>query len=101
MFQLRSWPIGCVVLNGASLHDHKVAAIASRRHNWMGAQSYKTSHEQRNSEKVSKKEALLTSKSIAFVSTKLCYSKNCLQSFLRGKIEALRSKMYVHGDVFH
>ena len=100
VFQLRAWHISCVFLNGASLYDHeqmhlfKVSSGASRRQSWVGACPYESSRGQRNSDRVPKKEALLSVESIRNVSTMSCCSKNCLQRFPRDRIEALRSEMY-------
>ena len=66
----------------------------------MDARAYETSQEQRNSDKISKKDALLITKFIRKVATKSCCSKNYLQPFPRNKIEALRSKMHVKGSVY-
>ena len=89
------------------MHDHEqinlfnLVPIALRRRSQLGGPSYESSCESRNSDKVPKKEAILSTKSIAFVSTKTCCSKNCFQPFPCGKIDAFRSKMYVHGGVFY
>ena len=107
LFQLRSWHISRVFLNGASLYDHEemnlfnLASLASRRHSRVGARVYESSRERRNSDKIPRKEALLSTESIRNVSSKSCCSKNCLQPFPHGKIEALRSEMYVEGGVYH
>ena len=72
MFQLQSWPIHRVFLNGASLLNHEqmnlfnLASRASCHRSWIGAWSYESSREQRNPNKVPKKEALLIMESIAF-----------------------------------
>ena len=107
VFQLRAWHISRVFLNGASLYDHeqmhlfKVSSGASRRRSQVGARPYESSRGRRNSDRVPKKEALLTVESIRNVSTMSCCSKNCLQRFPRDRIEALRSKMHVEGSVYH
>ena len=66
----------------------------------MGARPYESSQEQRNAKKIAK-EALLSTESIRNVATKTCCSKNCLQPFSRDKIEALKSKIHVEGNVYH
>ena len=107
VFQLRAWHISCVFFNDASLHDHEqmhlfnVSSGASHRQSRVDARPYESSRGQRNSERIPKKEALLTVKSIRNVSTMSCCSKNCLQCFPRDRIEALRSKMHVKGSVYH
>ena len=107
LFQLRSWHISRVFLNGASLYNHEqmnlfnLASLASRRRSRVGARVYESSQEQRNSDKSPRKEALLSTESIRNLSSKSCCSKNYLQPFPRGKIEALRSEMYVEGGVYH
>ena len=107
MFQLRAWHISCIFLNGASLYDHeqmhlfKVSLGASRRRSRFGARPYESSRGRRNSERVPKKEALLTIESIRNVSTMFCCLKNCLQRFPCDRIEALRSEMHVEGSVYH
>ena len=65
----------------------------------MGARPNNSSWEQKNAQKIPKKEALVTTKSIRNVAKKACFSKNCLQPFLRDKIEALRFEMHVEGSV--
>ena len=107
VFQLRAWHISCVFLNGASLYDHeqmhlfKVSSEASRRQSRVGARPYESSRGQKNSDRVPKKEALLTVESIRNVSTISCCLKICLQRFPRDRIEALRSEMHVEGSVYH
>lgn len=78
-----------------------LALAASRRRSRVGARSYESSRERRNSNKIPKKVALLSVDSITNVSTKSCCSKNCLQPFPCDKIEALRSEMHVEGSVYH
>ena len=103
VFQLRSWHISRVFLNGASLHDHEqmqlfnVSSGASRWRSQVGACPYKSSRGQRNSKRIPKKEALLVVESIRNVSTMSCCSKNCLHRFPHDRIEALRSEMHVEG----
>ena len=107
MFQLRVWHISRVFLNGASLHNHEqmhlfnVSSGASCQRSWVGACPYESSRGQRNSDKIPKKEALLTVESIRNVSTMSCCSKNCLQCFPRDRIEALRFEMHVEGSIYH
>ena len=107
VFQLRAWHISRIFLNGASLYDHeqmhlfKVSSGAPHRQSRVGAHSYESSRGRRNSDRVPKKEALLTVESIRNVSTISCCSKNCLQRFPRDRIEALRSEMHVEGSVYH
>ena len=67
----------------------------------MGARLYKTSRGQRNSDRIPKKEALLTVKSIRNMSTMSCCSKNCLHRFSHDRIEALRSEMHIKGSIYH
>ena len=83
------------------MHLFKVSSGASRRQSRVGARPYESSRGRRNSDRVPKKEALLTVESIRNVSTMSCCSKNCLQRFLRDRIEALRSEMHVEGSVYH
>ena len=107
MFQMRSWHIKHVFLNGASLHNHEqvnlfnLTSQAARRHSRVGARPYDSSRERRNAEKIPKKEALLSTESIRNVATKTCCSRSCLQPFPRDKIEALRSEMHVQRSVYH
>ena len=107
MFQMRSWHIKRVFLNGASLHNHEqvnlfnLSSQAPRRHSHVGARPYNSSWKRRNAKKIPKKEALLNAESIRNVATKTCCSRNCLQPFPRDKIEALRSEMHVQGSVYH
>ena len=107
LFQLRSWHISHVFVNGASLYDHEqmhlfnVASTTLRWQSWVDALLYESSKEQKNSHKIPKKEALLIVKSIRNVSTMSFCSKNCLQPFSGYKIEALRSEMHVKGSVYH
>ena len=74
VFQLRAWHISRVFLNGASLYNHeqmhlfKVSSGASRRRSQVGARPYESSRGRRNSDRVQKKEALLTVESIRNVS---------------------------------
>ena len=85
VFQLRAWHISHIFLNGASLYDHeqmhlfKVSSEASRRRSRVGARPYKSSRGRRNSDRIPKKEALLTVESIRNVSTMSCCLKICLQ----------------------
>ena len=107
VFQLRAWHISRVFLNGASLYDHeqmhlfRVSSGALRQQSRVGACPYKSCRGRRNSDRVPKKEALLTVESIKNVSTMSCCSKNCLQRFPCDRIEALRSEMHVEGSVYH
>ena len=107
LFQLSSWHINRVFLNCTSLYNHEqmnlfnLASIASHQCSRVSARVYESSQERRNSDKIPKKETLLSTESITNVSTKSCCSKNCLQPFPRGKIEALKSEMYVEGGVYH
>ena len=84
MFQMRAWHIKCVFLNDASLYDHEqmnlfnLASQAARQRSRVGARPYESSREQRNAEKIPKKEALLSTESIRNVATKTCCSKSCL-----------------------
>ena len=78
MFQMRAWHIKRVFLNGTSLYDHEqmnlfnLASQAARRRSRVGARLYDSSREQRNFEKIPKKEALLSTESIRNVATKTC-----------------------------
>ena len=107
MFQMRAWHIKHIFLNGAILYDHEqmnlfnLASQAAHRRSRVGARPYDSSREQRNAEKIPKKEALLSMESIRNVATKTCCSKSCLQPFSRDKIEVLRSEMHVEGSVYH
>ena len=107
MFQMRAWHIKHVFLNGASLYDHEqmnlfnLASQAARQCSRVGASSYDSSWEQKNAEKIPKKEALLSTESVRNVATKTCCSRSYLQPFPHDKIEALRSKMHVEGSVYH
>ena len=107
MFQMRSWHIKRVFLNGACLYNHEqvnlfnLTSQAARRHSRVGAHPYDSSRERRSTEKIPKKEALLSAESIRKVATKTCCSKSYLQPFPRDKIEALRSEMHVQGSVYH
>ena len=83
------------------MHLFKVSSGASRRRSRVGARPYESSRGRRNSDRVQKKDALLTVESIRNVSTMSCCSKNCLQRFPRDRIEALRSEMHVEGSVYH
>ena len=58
---------------------------------------YESSRERRNSDKIPRKEALLSTESIRNVSSKSCCSKNCLQPFPGGKIEASGLKCMLKG----
>ena len=84
MFQMRAWHIKRVFLNGASLYDHEqmnlfnFASQAARRRSRVGARTYDSSREQRNAEKIPKKEALFSTESIQNVATKTCCSRSCL-----------------------
>ena len=81
LFQLRSWHIRHVFLNGASFYDHEQMNLfnpASTTSHWrsrVGAHPYKSSWERRNFDKIPKKVALLNVNSIANVSTKSCCSR--------------------------
>ena len=107
VFQLRAWHISRIFLNGASLYDHEqmhlfsVSSEASRWQSQVGALPYESSRGRRNSDRIPKKEALLIVESIRNMSTMSCCSKNHLQRFPHGKIEALRSEMHVEGSVYH
>ena len=87
MFQMRSWHIKGVFLNGASLHDHEqvnlfnLTSQGARRRSRVGACPYDSSRERRNAEQIPKKEALLNAESIRNVATKTCCSRSCLQPF--------------------
>ena len=107
LFQLRSWLITRVFFNGASLYDHEqmhlfnIASTKSCQQSWLGICLYESSREQRNFNKIPKKEALLTIELIRNVFTMFCCSKNCLQHFSHNRIKALRSEMHVEGNVYH
>ena len=83
------------------MHLFRVSSGASRRQSQVGAHPYESSRERRNSDKFPKKEALLIVESIRNVSTMSCCSKNCLQRFLRDRIDALWSEMHVDGSVYY
>ena len=93
--------------HGACLYDREqmnlfnLASLASCRRSQVDARVYESSRERRNSDKIPRKEALLSTESIRNVSSKSCCSKNCLQPFPPGKIKALRSEMYVEGGMYH
>ena len=107
VFQLKSWHIKRVILNGASLYNHEqmnifnLTSVASHWYSHVNAHPYESFWERRNSDKIPKKVALLSVDSIANVSTKFCCSRNYLQPFLCDKIEALRFEMHVEGRVYH
>ena len=75
---MRAWHIKRVFLNGASLYDHEqmnlfnLASQVTRWRSRVGARPYDSSREQRNAEKIPKKEALLSTESIRNVATKTC-----------------------------
>ena len=70
VFQLRAWHNSRIFLDGASFYNHEqmhlfnVSSGASRQQSRVDARPYKSSIEQRNSERIPKKEALLTVESI-------------------------------------
>ena len=105
MWSMHSWHIKQIYLNGASLYDHhqtdlyNSAVNASRRRKRVGVRAYESSRERREPENTPKKEALLTMQAITEVSTKNCCQKNCLEPFLRGQIQAIRSQLHVDGGV--
>ena len=107
VFQLRAWHIRRVFLNGANLYDHeqmhlfRVSSGASCWRSRVSARPYESSRGRRNSDRVPKKEALLTVESIRNVSTMSCCLKNYLQRFPHDWIEALWSEMHVEGSVYH
>ena len=96
-----------MMFNGASLYDQeqmhlfRVSLGASYQRSRVGTRPYGSSREWRNSDRVPKKEALLTVESIRNVFTMSYCSKNYLQGFPRDRIEALRSEMHVKGSVYH
>ena len=106
LFQLRSWHIRHVFLNGASLYNHEqmnlfnLTSTASHWHSHVGARPYESSRERRNSNKIPK-VALLSVKSIVNVFARSCCLRNCLQPFLYDKIEVLKSEMHVEGSVYY
>ena len=85
LFQLKSWHIRHVFLNGASLYNQEQMNLfnltSSHRHSRVAAHLYESSRGTKNSDKIPKKVALLNVDSIANVSTKSYCSKNCLQPF--------------------
>ena len=98
MWSMQSWPISRVYLNGASLYDHDQTAIFKDLVNASRGQvtsTYVSTRKWRESYNLSKKEALLTPKAIAEVSSKNCCAKNCLQPFPRGQIQAIQSQIHV------
>ena len=78
-----------------------LASRASHRRNRVGARSYESSWDGRNSNKIPKKVALLSVDSIANVSIKSCCSRNYLKPFSHDKIDALKSEMHVEGSVYY
>ena len=106
MWSIHSWNIKCVLLNGARLYDHhhrsmyNAAIRASQRRPRAGVRSYESSREKREPETLPKKEALLTAQSISEVSTKTCCPRNCLQPFLRSRIQAIWHEIHVDGRVY-
>ena len=107
MWSMHSWPIKRVFLNGASLHDHdqtdmyRKAVNAQNQRPRKGIRSYKTTRKRRNVDIPPKKERVLTSEAIHEVSTKSCCERNCVQSFPRSEIEAIRSELHVNGGVYN
>ena len=65
VFQLKTWHISRVFLNGASLYDHeqmhlfKVSSEASRRRSRVGARPYESSRGRRNSDRFQKRRPCL------------------------------------------
>jgi len=104
---MHSWHISRVYLNGANVYDHeqthlyRTAMNGSRRRPRTGVRSYENSRERRETNSLPKKEILMTQQSIAEVSSKECCSKNYLQPFPRGQIQAYCSQMYVNGGIYH
>ena len=55
LFQLRSWHISCIFLNGASLYDHEqmnlfnLTLVALHWRSWVDVHAYESSQEGRNS----------------------------------------------------
>ena len=107
MWSMHSWPIKRVFLNRASLHDHdqtdmyQKAVNAQNQRPRKGILSYKTTRERRNVDILGKKERALTTEAIHEVSTKSCCKRNCVQSFPRSEIEAIRSKLNMNGGVYN
>ena len=81
------------------MHLFNVASAASHWQSRVDAHPYESSRGQRNSDKIPKKEALLTVESIRNVTTMSCCSKNYLQYFPHDRIEAL--KCMSEKDVYH
>ncbi len=106
MFSMHSWHITRVLLNDASLYDHdqtniyNSAVTASRGRGRGGRRPYDSTRERREPQRPPKRESLLSMEEITRVSSKFCCHKTCLQPFPRAKIQALRSQMYLEGDVY-
>ena len=89
MFQMMSWHIKLVFLNGASLYDHEqvnlfnLTSQAARRRSRLDARPYDSSRERRSTEKIPKKEALLSAESIRDVATRTCCSELSSAFFTR------------------
>ena len=86
------------------MHLFKVSSGASRQQSRVGIRPYESSRGQRNSDRVPKKEALLTVELIRNVSTMSCYSKNCLQHFPRDKmrfygLKCISKGLYIIGSI--
>ena len=107
MWWMHSWPIKRVFMNGASLHDHdqtdmyRKAVNAQNQRPRKGTRSYKTTRERRNVDIPPKKERVLTSEAIHEMSTKSYCERNCVHSFPRSEIEAIRSELHVNGGMYN
>jgi hypothetical protein len=106
MFSMRAWHIHRVFLNGASLYDHdqrhiyNAAVQALNRQPRRGVRPYDLERQKEESANPPKKVFKLLMQSINSVSTVICYKKNCMQSFPRAKIQALRSQFFQEGGQY-
>jgi len=106
VWQLHSWDIRNVFLNGFSLYDHNQTYMyntsmnASNRRVRKGVRSDDSTRQWNEPDVPPKKESLLTTEAIAQVSTKTCCERNCLQPFPRNQIYAIRAQLHVNDGVY-
>jgi hypothetical protein len=106
MFSMRAWHIHRMFLNGVSLYDHdqrhiyNAAVHALTRQPRRDVRQYDSEGQREESANSPKKVLKLSIQSINSVSTVICYMKNCVQSFSRAKIHALRSQFFQEGGQY-
>jgi hypothetical protein len=105
MFTLRAWNIMHAFYDGTSLYYHDQVAIYKKRleesksKKRASGRLYEYSGRPKLPMRITKAQRLLSIEDINLVSSHICCKLNCMQSFQREKILAVRNQMWRDSDV--